>query len=91
VRLFSSIENRHRVDDPDYEYVERDIPGLDIEPTDHTLSLGEALVAFVIPVAGLGLAIWRFGRGDIGPGFADLMLGGLGFVVSAVLFASHTI
>ena len=89
--LLSRIEDKHGVDEPGYQYAEPDAPELDRKPIDHTLSFGEALVAFVIPIAGLGLAVWRFGRGDIGPGFANLQLGGLGFLAGVALLASHVI
>ncbi len=71
---FGSIESRHGVDEPGYVPPEREVVELDQSEIGHSLSLLEATVAALIPLAGLGLAVWRFGRNDIGPGFADLLM-----------------
>ncbi len=86
-----SIESRHGVDDPGYEYVEPEAPQPDTKEWEHTMGPVEALVALLIPIAGLGLAIWRFGRGDIGPGFANLLLAVFSSAVVFVLLASGVI
>ena len=85
--LFGSIENKHGMNDPDYEYSEPDAPRLNTKEWGHTLNIYEVLAAFLLPISSLGFAIWRFGRGDIGPGFANLMLGTIGFVLATILLA----
>jgi hypothetical protein len=82
-----SIESKHGVDEPDYAPPERlAVEAADeVEPIGDSINLFEAIVSLVIPIAGLGLAIWRFGRNNVGPGIADLLLGGLGFVIAAII------
>jgi hypothetical protein len=82
-----SIESKHGVDEPDYvPPVDRHVVEVaNVKPVDDTLGPLEAIVALLIPIAGFGLAIWRFGRGNVGPGIADLMLGGFGFAIAVVL------
>jgi hypothetical protein len=84
-----SIESKHGVDEPGYKPpIDRHIVEvIDDEPIGNSLSPLEAIVSLVIPIAGIGLAIWRFGRNNVGPGIADLMLGALGFVIAIILFA----
>lgn len=45
-------------------------------------------MAFILPIGGFVIAIWRFGRGDIGPGIAALLVSCLSFAVAAVLIAN---
>jgi hypothetical protein len=54
-------------------------------PARHTLEPWEGALALLLPIAAPVLAIWRFGRGDVGPGIADLMLGSVGFLAAIVL------
>jgi hypothetical protein len=84
-----SIESKHGMDKPDYEPVERRVVRDEdfVDDISHTLGPLETVTAFLIPFAGFLLAIWRFGRGDIGPGMADLMIGAVGFVVAVALLS----
>jgi hypothetical protein len=88
---FRSIEDRHGVNEPGYEPPVE--PTYEIAPiTDsRTLSLLEAFVVLTFPALGVGLSVWRFGRGDVGPGIADLMLSLIGWVIAATLFAAGII
>ncbi len=80
--VFGSIEQKSGVDRPDYQ-LPPPLPDVAAAEDEwgHTLGICEALVSFVLPIAGLGLSIWRFGRGDSGPGVADLLLGIVGAAV----------
>jgi hypothetical protein len=93
VRVGRSIEDKHGVNEPDYTPSPRHDDDHDrgAEGAGHTLDGLEAFVAFVVPFAALGIAIWRFGRGDVGPGIANLILGGLGYGVAVALLATHVI
>jgi hypothetical protein len=69
-KLFGTIEDRAGVEDEGY------VPPSDVaeEPAeltgdeDHRASGLELFVSFLIPIAGLGLAVWRLARNDVGPG-----------------------
>ncbi len=81
-----SIESKHGVDEPGYvPPARRAVEVGEDEPIGDSINLFEATVSLVIPIAGLGLAIWRFGRNNVGPGIADLMLGALGFAIAVVI------
>jgi hypothetical protein len=94
MHLGGSIESKHGIDEPRYEYSEADRPGRRPKEWSHSLSFVEVAAAFLLPISSLGFAIWRFGRGDIGPAFANLLLGAVGFVVGIVVltavFSSHS-
>jgi hypothetical protein len=82
-----SIEKRAGMDRPDYQ-VPEDRPVEPVERDNHILSFWEGIFAFLVPIVGLGMSIWRFGRGDIGPGIADLMLCFVGSVAVIVALAN---
>ena len=89
MRPFKSIEDRYGVDADDYvPPAEHDN---DFLPTERrTLYWWEALFAFLMPLVGLAMSVWRFGRGHIGPGIADLILCGIGWLVWAyVIYAGQ--
>jgi hypothetical protein len=84
-KLFASIESRHGIEDPGYT---PPLESPEVEPGDewgHKLRFWEAVLAIAVPVIGLGMAIWRFGRGDMGPGVADLLLGMVGVFASLLI------
>lgn len=87
LRALSSIEDRAGVDDPNYQPPD-DPDEFDDQPEPHELGVLEAIIGFLVPIVGLLLAVWRFGRNDIGPGLALLLLAILGAAAYAVLFAT---
>jgi hypothetical protein len=59
-KLFGSIEGRHGVHEPDYQPPADEPVRVSPETDSHRIRPLEAIVAFVFPLIGLGLSIWRF-------------------------------
>lgn len=72
---FRGIEAKTGVHEYGYEVPndEPDDGGVSREWGD-ALTGTEVFASIVLPISGVGFAIWRFGRGNIGPGFANVLL-----------------
>jgi hypothetical protein len=89
--MLMSIESKHGVEEPGYRYKERSAVEPVVREWGHTLTIHEVFAAFLLPISSFGFAIWRFGRGDVGPGAANLLLGVIGWLVAIILLIHHVI
>jgi hypothetical protein len=86
MRLFGSIEDRHGVDEPDYE-LPVDEP-VAIPEEDKRVGPLEIIGSLVIPPAGVVFAIMRFASNEVGPGFACLLTGIVGWFCWTIVLVS---